>query len=403
MYDGDDEPSRQLRRRPLSSVRIVRTCYLWTDYLPAGELTMLVGKPGIGKSTIAVDVAAKVTRGTLAGDSHGQPRPVLYSLTEDAEAVFKARFVAAGGNPDLLHLLDVTFGASGGSPLLVTADLHQLHTAVTDLQPALVVLDALNSSITGQHNDNANVRPQLEMLKSLAHHTSTAVLGVGHFRKSTAGADPLDSIGGAGAYGQVVRQALGCARDDDDGSCVLSVIKSNLGRLDVDSLAYRIDSATVTADDGIDADTGRVTWHGPSTTHVSALLQRGPEGDDERSERDEAADWLVDYLTANGGTAPAGETIKAASAVGIAKTTLTRARKRANVHSAKAGMTGGWVWSLEESTEESEESTPQSLDSSVPSVVPSADNLHLAVLPGRCPHGYALEQTFHHCDHLEAS
>src|SRR4051812_43388332 len=218
---------RKLRHRSLHDVKIMPTRYLWADYLPVAELAMLVGKPGVGKSTVAADVAAQLTTGDLAGSFRGGPQHVLYSLTEDSESVFKGRFLAADGDPHRLSVLDVVHGQSDGSPLLVDADLDQLRAAIAELRPALVVLDALNSSLDGQQNDNSNIRPQLEKLKSLAHQTGTAILGIGHFRKSTNGSEPLDSIGGAGAYGQVIRQALGCARDEDEGTCTLSVIKTN--------------------------------------------------------------------------------------------------------------------------------------------------------------------------------
>ena len=96
-------------------------------------------------------------------------------------------------------------------------------------------------------------------------------------------------------------------------------------------MAYRL----VGADNGA----AKVEWLGSSTATASTLFA-SHERDDERTERDEAAEWLIDYLEANDGAAIAGAAIKAAAAVGIAKTTLTRARKRAGVVSVKAGMKG---------------------------------------------------------------
>ncbi len=375
------DAGRKLRRRALADVKITRTRYLWADYLPAAELTMLVGKPGIGKSTVAVDLAAKITTGTLAGDFHGTPRPVLYSLTEDAESVFKARFLAAGGNPDLLELVDVVHGDADGSPMLVTADLDGLRATVAELRPALVVLDALNSSITGQHNDNSNVRPQLEDLKGLAHATGAAVLGIGHLRKSAAGVEPLDAIGGAGAYGQVIRQAIACARDEDEGACALSLIKTNLGSLDVASLAYRIEAATVADDEGEDATAGRVDWLGTSEVHVRDLLQRGPQGDEDRSEREEATDWLVGWLAAQGGSAASKDVFAAGKPEGYSKDQLKRAKGK-RVCSAK--VADRWVWQLvTDATESREQAREQG------SSTPDSRSLAPLVLPSRserlCP------------------
>ncbi len=334
---------RKLRVRSLHDVKIVPTRYLWTDYLPVAELAMLVGKPGVGKSTVAADVAAKLTTGTLAGSFLGRPQSVVYSLTEDSEGTFKARFLAAGGDPDRLHILDVVQGESDGSPLRVDADLDQLRAAMQELRPAWVVLDALNSALDGQQNDNSNIRPQLEKLKALAHQTGAAILGIGHFRKSTNGSEPLDSIGGAGAYGQVIRQALGCARDEDDGTCTLSVIKTNGQSLDVPSLAYRIEEAYVPSDDGGTASVGQVQWLGESATTVRDLLQRTPQGDEDRTEREEVADWLVDFLVSNGGQAPAKDVVDAGRAEHYSKDQLKRAKGK-RVRSAKVG--DRWVWEI---------------------------------------------------------
>ena len=73
------------------------------------------------------------------------------------------------------------------------------------------------------------------------------MLGNAHFNKS-AGSDPLSLVMGSAAFGNVARAALGFARDTEaeDGSCVISQVKNNLGRLDLPSLRYRIDEATST-------------------------------------------------------------------------------------------------------------------------------------------------------------
>lgn len=139
---------------------------------------------------------------------------------------------------------------------------------------AFSLLDALNSSLSGQLNDNSVVRPQLEKLRLLAQQTGTTVLGIGHFRKATAGVDPIDAIGGAGAYTQVVRHALRCAAEDED-NYFLSVIKSNVVSVSsVPSLSYRTISATVMADDGGETAVGRIVWQGHSTASVVDLLLR---------------------------------------------------------------------------------------------------------------------------------
>jgi hypothetical protein len=71
----------------------------------------------------------------------------------------------------------------------------------------------------------------------------------------------------------------------------------------------------------------RVRWLGKTSRNAAALLaDRGT--DDERAERDEAAEWVKAWFTGNGGEGRAGEIIKAAAKDGIAERTLQRARRR---------------------------------------------------------------------------
>jgi hypothetical protein len=340
-----DPPVRHLRVRPIREAKIVLTQYLWTGYVPADQLMLVIGKPGLGKSTLVTDLAAKITTGQLDGDFKGEQHRVLYSVTEDSESTFKARFVAAGGDVDYLHLVDVVYGNSDdGSPLLVTLDMEALREAIQTWEPVLVVLDALNSSLAGQLNDNSNVRPQLEKLRSLAHQTGTTILGVGHFRKNTLDVSPVDAIGGAGAYGQVCRHVLACAADDEKTS-VLSLLKSNVTSLpSVPSQAYRTESVLVETDEGGNADVGRIVWLGATSTSVVDLLQRSPYGDSD--ERTEAARWLTEYLTSKGGGAPVAEVIDEGNQAGFSKDVLKRAKSKANARSEKSDFGGGWVWRI---------------------------------------------------------
>jgi hypothetical protein len=67
---------------------------------------------------------------------------------------------------------------------------------------------------------------------------------------------------------------LGFARDTDaeDGSCVISQAKNNLGRLDLPSLRYRIDATIIDTDEG-PADVGKLIMLGESDRSVSDILR----------------------------------------------------------------------------------------------------------------------------------
>ena len=183
---------------------------------------------------------------------------------------------------------------------------------------------------------------------------------------------------GSVAFSNVSRAALAFAADPEaeDGSCVISQAKNNLGRLDLPSLRYRIESAEIDTDDG-PADVGKLVMLGESDRSVGDILRdRGDGDEDDRSELSEAAEWLIKYLDDHGGESVASDAIRAAARDGIAKTTLTRARRRAGVASSKPTFGGPWVWRAgvtvlhEESTKGPKNPGSENVDSSVPWEVP---------------------------------
>ncbi|MER7459215.1 AAA family ATPase [Micromonospora sp. NPDC126480] len=322
--------------------------WLWPDRVPAGSLTLLAGREGIGKSLITVNLAAHLTRGTLPGSRHGTPSKVLFATAEDAwEFTMTPRLIAAAADLNAIGRVQATEdGIVTG--LTLPLDVQGLKAYITRHDVALLVLDPLTSVIDGRldHHRDREVRLALEPLAKLAEDTGCAVIGLVHLGKAQ-GTDPVNLILGSRAFSAVARLALVAARDPDaeDGSCVLSVEKSNLGRLDVPALTYRVDGVQVDTDEG-PAGTGHLTWTGTSDRNVRDILA-GPV-DEERGETDAAVKWLRGYLADNGGQAAAKDVVAAARKYDFAERTIRRARSRAGIVSDRQGFGGGAVWVLPE-------------------------------------------------------
>jgi putative DNA primase/helicase len=361
----------------LADVEPERVTWLWDGHLPAGKLVVLDGDPSVGKSTLAIDWAARLSVGAPWPDGTGCPLgDVLVLSAEDGLAdTIRPRLDAAGGDPARVHALtDVTFRDDEGNlrqRSVTLADVEQINFAIAKYGARLVIIDVLMAYLPGKvdsHKDQ-DIRTVLARLADLGEKTGCCLLLLRHLNKSGAG-NPLYRGGGSIGIVGAARAGFVAATDpDDETRRVLASTKQNLAP-EPESLAYRL----VGADNGV----AKVEWLGSSEATAATLLA-SHERDDERTERDEAAEWLIDYLEANDGTAIAGAVIKAAAAVGIAKTTLTRARQRAGVTSVKAGMKDGWSWNLgpRRIHEESEGTTSQDVGSSVPSVDSSS----------RCRHG----------------
>ena len=61
----------------LSEVQPEKVLWLWKPWIPYCKVTILEGDPGLGKSTLALDIAAKLTRGDSFFEQGTTAKPVL--------------------------------------------------------------------------------------------------------------------------------------------------------------------------------------------------------------------------------------------------------------------------------------------------------------------------------------
>ena len=297
--------------------------WLWPDRVPLGMPTVFGGFPGVGKSTILYDLAARTTR---------EGKAVLVVTAEDhLAAVLRPRLEAAGANLDLVHILIV--------PLTLPEGVELLSRLVRDLAAALVILDPLVAFIgdgINTHRDH-HVRRVLAPLADLAENTGAAVVVVIHTNKGE-GSEPLMRISGSIGFTGAARSVLLAAEDpNDDDRRILAVVKSNLARFPA-PLAYRI--VGVALDEEI--TTSKIEWLGEAPeVDVRALL--GRQDPDERAAIDEATAFLV----ASGvqqQARPARDLEREAASLDIGEKTLQRARRRLKVPAWRDGFQAPYMW-----------------------------------------------------------
>lgn len=350
--DETDPTARRLRLTPAAAIKPRPVRWVWQDRIPTATITLIPGRAGIGKSLLLTWLIARITRGELPGIHYGTPKPVFIVATEDSWAhTIVPRLIVAGANLNLVYCVDVVIEDTAIGPLILPRDCPMLIAEVKRVGAAMIAADPLMSLIDANLDTHRNreVRAALEPLAAAADQAACAVVGLAHFNKST-GSDPVGLITGSSAFGEVVRAVIGVARDTDadDGSCVISQAKNNLGRLDLASLRYVIDNATVETDEG-DAEVGRLRIVGETDRTVADIL--GDRVDpEERTERDEAADWLIGFLMDSGGEAPYTDIARAARGNGIAERTLKRARTRAKVTTHRSGWPARAFWQLSQAT-----------------------------------------------------
>jgi len=340
--------SRRLLLTRASTIEPKPVRWIWEGRVPAGEITLTPGVGGIGKSTFHTWVIAQLTRGTLPGLHHGTPRACLICATEDSWShAIIPRLMAAEADLDLVYRVDVVV-AGEQLRLTLPKDTEALTRAIIENEVAAVSLDPVVSLIDGQLNSHKDqeVRQALEPIRRVAEITHCAVLGNAHFNKGSS-ADPVMRITGSAAWSQVVRSVLAFARDDESDCYVITQSKSNLGRLDLPNLAYRIEDTEIATEEGA-AHVGRLVFTGESVKSVGDLLRAA--GDDNTSTALEGAvEWLGGILTDVGAAGMLkSEVLNFARKEGLTTRTVERAAVALDVVSTRDENTRGQPtsWSL---------------------------------------------------------
>jgi len=345
---ADAVPVKRLVLTPASQIEIKPVTWTWHGRIPSGAITLVPGREGIGKSLFLAWLTAQITRGTLPGIHHGNPHTVIYAASEDSwSQTIAPRLLAAGADLTRVYRVEVERNGLLDS-LTLPVDCAALATEVTRLGVVLLAADPLLSLISATINthQDRDLRQALEPLARMAADTGCAVVGLAHFNKS-ASTDSLNLITGSRAFSAVSRAVIAVARDNraSDGSCVMSQEKSNLGRLDVPSLRYVIETVAIDTPHG-PAEVGRLVFTGETDRTVSDILAENADNGDRRAERKQAAAWLADYLLSQGGSASRGDVMAAATAEGIAERTLQRACETAKVVQDRTGFPAVTIWRL---------------------------------------------------------
>ncbi|WP_338122202.1 AAA family ATPase [Corynebacterium ammoniagenes] len=370
--EAKEASRRKIELFQASTVKTERLEWLMPNWIPLNSITLLAGREGLGKSTIACGIAAQATTGELTG----KPMNVAYVATEDSlPLTVKPRLQAAGADLERTLLLKVTTEEGREGALSLPGDTDILADALEEHNVKLVILDAAKSAmfagLDGYKDDH--VRQFLEPLAAMCDRLGIVVLGLVHFGKRES-ADSGKLILGSIAWSQIARSVLSVAADEE-GTLVVTNTKGNLAPKQV-SREARIESVSIPTDDGEATDVGRIIWGDETDRSAADLLV----SHDDQEDRTEVEAVVLDYLESQGGTASAGEVLKVTRAAGLSDNTVKKARKKIGVKTVKAGMNGGWVWTIDQAgeyfskvPEGAEDSRANIQAPSAPSAAPSGE------------------------------
>lgn len=345
LADAEDEQLRTPLARKASTIRPKRVRWLWDGRVPLGELTLIAGKGGVGKSTLLGTLAGWITVGDMRGEYDGTPRDVLYVANEDSlEYTVVPRLIAAGADLNRVHFFGMQ-KAGRGDQLILPTDCKAIGDYAQSVGAVAVMLDPLSSNLSGKRNEGDVMRPVLEAVRRMSEQHGMATLGLAHTRKGQS-SDLMEAIMGSSELGNICRSAMGVMADpDEDNTIVLSQEKNNLGK-SVPSYKYRINTFEFFTDTQELASTSRLEFLGKTDMNVSDMLS-----DAGSPATKEAIIWLRGYLGDNGGEASRRDIMAEGQKERIPASTIERAARKMRLVFSRQGYPSTSHWSLPEGKE----------------------------------------------------
>lgn len=310
--------------------------WLWQDRLARGKLHQLVGDPGLGKSMVTLDIAARITTAKPWPDAGVAPLgDVVVLSAEDGPAdTIRPRVETMGGDTSRVWVL------AADESLSLDKDLERLRSLIADKQPVLVVIDPITAYLGNvDWRNDPDVRRVLSPLASLAAYAKAAILGVMHLNKDEQ-RRAIYRTGGSVAFVAGARVVLAVVADPADRSGerrILVSAKSNIG-LKPPGLAYHVEA---------DGPIPHIAWDGEMEVDVEEIFRREGQAARPAPRTDEAKAMLGEFLGT--GPRPVVEIRDEAKKRSIAWPTVERAKRELGI-SALVRSGGGWLWSLPATT-----------------------------------------------------
>lgn len=240
--------------------------HLVEGFVPIGATTLVEGSPGSGKSTMTLDLAARLTIGAVLPGSPARPAmDVVIVNPEDPGPVILKRVEAAGGDPARFRLIYEP-GSDTNRSVDLSRDREFLRDCyLADPDVGLMVVESIALALGPGGRTEFGTRDAMHNLSRDAEVTSTAVIAIRHLRKG--GGAAIHRGSGFVAIPGSARSVTSLSEDPDDPDALIwESVKANLSAPPLAHL-LRI----------IETDHGpRVEWTGTTERSASRAVRTTP-------------------------------------------------------------------------------------------------------------------------------
>lgn len=311
--------------------------WLWRGWIPRGKLCVQDGDPGKGKSTILLDLAARVSTGRAMPDGtpglQGGGATLLLMAEDGTKDTILPRLIAAKADRSRVHALEA-------SEVEIPRDVALLEEAIRDHRAAVVMFDPLNfylGDASVSTNNDKQVRVAMTPLVEMAQRTGVVLIGNRHLNKNGTGPAIYRGMGSIGIGG--LARSVWCVADEpgDSDGYIMASVKANLTRAP-ESLRYSIEQVELPT-----GATSVIEWHGSSSLSGDDILGENAADAGALVSATRALEELLGPVGAEG--MAQDDVMGWAKSEGISAATLRRAKAALGVLSVKQGFEC-WTWVL---------------------------------------------------------
>ena len=317
--------AQELNLIKMSEIQSEEIEWLWYPFIPYGKLTIIQGDPGDGKTTLALNIAAKLSRGESLDEEMkiSEPINIIYQTAEDGLAdTVKPRLELADADCERILVIDES------SEALSMAD-ERLEEAIKLTNAKLLILDPIQAYLgAGTDINRANeARDMTKKLGALAEKYKCAVLLIGHMNKASGIKASYRGIGSIDFFA-VARSVLLVGRIEGEESLRAVVqIKNNLA-------AFGNSKAFELSEEGF-------RWIGDYDISADEVLG----GIAPKANKLDQAKRLLLELAEGTNRMQSKDIFEIAKEEEISKRTLENAKRELNISAKKINNT--WYWDFE--------------------------------------------------------
>lgn len=315
----------KLRMIKLSEIQAEEVKWLWFPMIPYGKLTIVQGDPGDGKTTLILNIAAKLSRGEGLDENMKptEPMNIIYQTAEDGLAdTVKPRLEMAGADCERIMVIDES------EKSLSMID-ERLEEAIIKTNAKLLILDPIQAYLGGGMDMNrANeARDMTKKLGALAEKYKCAIVLIGHMNKASGNKAAYRGMGSIDFFA-VARSVLLVGRVEGEPNIRAAVqIKNNLAQFGHPKAFEMMESG--------------FRWLGDYEITADEVLG----GIAPKTNKLEQAKQMLRELAETSNAVQSNEIFDMADEQGISKRTLENAKKELGIRAKKVNNT--WYWELD--------------------------------------------------------